>query len=133
MKVILALFMPLIMTFFSASIAQANSHCSSTYDTSADPELLQFIKELNPFWGTWRGTYKGESLVGELYLDKQNRFNIKGQYKTTVLNDTKVRLCLRNNRFQAIASGLTLNIEVINSRTLKVTHFLIDGTVTVQR
>ena len=123
----------LIMIIFSANIALASSHCSATYDTSADPELLEFIQDLNPFWGTWRGTYEGESVVGELYLDSQARFNIRGSYKDTVLNDRKVRLCYRNGRFQANVSGLNINIEVINSRTLRVTNFLIDGSITVQR
>jgi hypothetical protein len=121
------------MIVFSANIAFASSHCSATYDTGADPALLQFIKDLNPFWGTWRGTYNGESVVGEFYIDKEARFNIKGNYKTTALNDRKIRLCYRDGKFQAIVSGITLNIEVINSRTLRVTSFLINGAITVQR
>ncbi len=129
MKIFLSVF---IFLSLINSAASAND-CSATYDTNASPALLQFIKGLNPFWGTWRGTYKGESVVGELYLDKESRFNIKGSYKTTVLNDTKIRLCYRNKKFQAIASGITLNIEVLNNRTLKVTNFLIDGSILVQR
>lgn len=123
-----------LITFsFLTSNALANSHCSTTYDSSANPELIELIKNLNPFWGTWRGSYKGEDVVGEFYLDKQYRFNVKGRYKTTVVQDRVIKLCYRNNRFQAIVSGITLNIEILNSRALKVTNFLIDGSVTVQR
>lgn len=129
MKIFLSIVF-IISFFTSAAFA---SDCSATYDTNASPALIQFIKDLNPFWGTWRGSYKGEPVVGEFYLDKEYRFNIRGNYKTTVLNDTKIRLCYRNKKFQAIASGITLNIEVVNNRTLRVTNFLIDGAITVQR
>lgn len=112
---------------------EAQASCSATFDQRTEAGLKKFISDLNPFWGTWRGTYQGESIVGELYLDKQNRFNVRGRYKTTELNDFKVRLCYRNNKFQAIVYGMTVNIDVLSSRKLQAQHFLLNGPVVVQR
>lgn len=130
LKYIISFGFMMMLTAFSS---QAQASCSSTLDQSTEASLKKFLKDLNPFWGTWRGTYQGESIVGELYLDKQNRFNVKGRYKTTELNDFKVRLCYRNNKFQAIVYGMTVNIDVISSRKLQATHFLLNGPVAVQR
>lgn len=123
----------LFFLVFSTLSAKAQASCSSTFDQNTPAALKQFITNYNPFWGTWRGTYKGEKVVGELYLDKQNRFNIRGSYKDTVLNDFKLRLCYRNNKLQAVVYGFTVNIDVISQRQLSANHFLIDGPVIVQR
>jgi hypothetical protein len=121
-----------VFSFYSFQ-AQAQSHCATTLDSSTPAELKQFLKDYNPFWGTWRGVYNGEPVVGEFYVDKQNMFNIKGTYKTTVLNDHKIKLCYKNKKFQAVVYGMTVNINVVNSRRLDVSHFLINGVITVQR
>lgn len=127
------IFSLLIVMFTSAWAQSSYASCSATLDSKTDPQLRNFIQKLDPFWGTWRGTYEGERIVGELYLDKQNRFNVTGSYKTHNLRDVKVRLCYRNNKFQAIVYGFTVDIEVVNSRTLKASHFFLKNPVTVQR
>lgn len=111
----------------------ASASCSATLDSKTDPQLKSFIEKLDPFWGTWRGTYEGERIVGELYLDKMNRFNVRGSYKTNDLKDVKVRLCYRNGKFQAVVYGFTVDIDVVNSRTLTAKHFFLKQPVTVKR
>ncbi|MCO5114435.1 MAG: hypothetical protein M9899_09705 [Bdellovibrionaceae bacterium] len=127
------IFSLLFLVGMSAVATNAHANCSSTLDSKTDANLKRFIEKLDPFWGTWRGTYQGERIVGELYLDKQNRFNITGSYKNQNIRDVKVKLCYRNNKFQAVVYGFTADVEVLSSRSLRANHFLLSEPVTVKR
>lgn len=125
-------------TFFVFSLfvtnAYAQSHCSDTLDRNTNPELKKFLDDFNPFWGTWRGTYDGAAIVGEFFLDKANRFNVRGSWKNHSVSNQKVRLCYKNKKFQAVVQGVTITIQVINSRKMQANHFLIkNGPIVVQR
>lgn len=123
----------LAVGLFSVS-AFANSHCSDGLDRNTDPALKQFIDNFNPFWGTWRGSYENEAIVGEIYLDKSNKFNVRGTWKTHDVKDQKVRLCYKNKKFQAVVYGFYINLTVVNSRRMQANHFLIkNGPIVAQR
>lgn len=127
------IFSLLAVGLFSVS-AFANSQCSDTLDRNTYAPLKKFLDDFNPFWGTWRGNYDGSPVVGEIYLDKNNKFNVRGTWKTHDIKDQKVRLCYRNNKFQAQLYGFTVNIDVVNNRRMQANHFLIkNGPIVVQR
>lgn len=121
------------MLMISATSAMASNHCSTHYSTAASQELLDFIKDFNPFWGTWRGEYKGDPVVGEFKLDSSNRFIFDARFGDRSFNNQRVRLCYKDGKFSAIASGITLNVQVIDNRTIRMTSFVISGSVTMKR
>lgn len=120
-----------MMTLMFGSYVYAG--CGSALNNNTDAQLKKFIDDYNPFWGTWRGTYNGESVVGEFYLDSNKRFNVRGSYKTTNVKDVKITLCYTNGKFQARAYGFTANIDVLSSRRLRVNHRMLSAPITLQR
>lgn len=132
MKTSISSFFILGLLFFSIQ-TQAQSNCSATLDTNTEATLSEFVTELNPFWGTWRGTHKGESIVAEMYLDKQNKFNIRGTYGKKSLQDQKIRLCYENNKFRAVIMGFSVEVTVKSPREIQAHHMLLGGSVTMRR
>ncbi len=114
------------------ALAQHND-CSQKLDQATPPELKKLIEDLNPFWGTWRGTYKGDPVVGEFTLDQNNNVRLKGNLGSKSITNRTVKFCLRRGRFTLSTSFISANVEIVNSRTLRFSGLLIQGTITLRR
>lgn len=105
------------LTLFSF---QSYAGCATGLD-DMDSEVKSFIDDFRPFWGTWRGTTQDRTRVsGEIYLDSNDRFNIKGSYGARSISGQRGRLCVTNGKISAKARGLTINLKVITKRKVEV-------------